>query len=203
MTELLVTGAQRRGDEDAGDARIHLQSLTERCRSGSLPRHEEDLSTEEGQEKPHARLPPAQQVAGRPQRAEAAPGQGPQAAHAERAQEVAGRSGVRFGKAARLTLRREFLAVQARGRKIHSGAYVVLALRNELGRPRLGVTVSSRTGNAVKRNLVKRWVREAFRGAWRDLPAVDLVVIARPAAVEGGLGAAERALAAARAGSGR
>ncbi len=105
---------------------------------------------------------------------------------------------MRLGKAARLRLRGEFLAVQQRGKKVHSGDYVVLALPNELGRPRLGVTVSSRIGCAVVRNRVKRWVREAFRASAADLPAIDVVVIARPSACEAGLAGAARALAAAR-----
>ncbi len=104
---------------------------------------------------------------------------------------------MRFGKASRLTSRREFLAVQERGKKLHSGAYVVLALVNELDRARLGVTVSSRVGNAVVRNREKRWVREAFRAASSRLPPADYVVIARSAAPAGGLDAVRRALAAA------
>ena len=105
---------------------------------------------------------------------------------------------MRLGKEARLTLRREFLAVQGRGRKLHAGAYLVLALPNGLGRPRLGVTVSSRVGNAVVRNRVKRWVREAFRAVAPELAAMDVVVIARASAPGAGLAAAARALAAAR-----
>jgi ribonuclease P protein component len=105
---------------------------------------------------------------------------------------------VRFGKAARLLLRRDFLAVQERGRKLHAGAYLVLALESPLGRPRLGITVSTRVGNAVVRNRVKRWVREAWRAMRTDLPAVDLVVIARPAAKGMGLAGARRALEGAR-----
>jgi ribonuclease P protein component len=105
---------------------------------------------------------------------------------------------VRFGKGARLRLRREFLAVQGRGRKLHAGAYLVLALPNGLGRPRLGVTVSTRVGDAVVRNRVKRWVREAFRAAALELPSMDVVVIARSGAPAAGLAGAVRALAAAR-----
>jgi ribonuclease P protein component len=101
---------------------------------------------------------------------------------------------VRLSKAARLRLRREFLAVQERGRKTPAGAYLLLTLENERGRPRLGVTVSSRVGDAVTRNRVKRWVREAFRDAAGGLPAVDLVVVARSSAPTGGLEAARRAL---------
>jgi ribonuclease P protein component len=106
---------------------------------------------------------------------------------------------VRLGKQSRLRLRREFLAVQERGRKLHAGDYVVLASENGLGRPRLGITVSSKVAGAVGRNRVKRWVREAFRAGAVGWPAVDLVVIARASAPSGGLAAAVRALEAARA----
>jgi len=197
MTELLVTAARRREGESAIGAPIGVQSLTAQGRSGRLPRHEEDLPAQEGQEKPHARLPAALEEPGRQKRAEAPPRQGAQAPHAQRTEEVTGRSGVRLGKAARLTLRSEFLAVQERGRKVHAGAYVVLALPNDLGRPRLGVTVSTRVGNAVVRNRVKRWVREAFRASAARLPPIDLVVVARSSAPRAGLDGARRALDAA------
>ncbi len=95
-------------------------------------------------------------------------------------------------------MRSEFVAVQERGRKLHGGAYVVLALPNGLGRPRLGVTVSTRIGNAVVRNQVKRWVREAFRAAAPDLAGLDVVVIARGGARGAGLDGALRALASVR-----
>ncbi len=106
---------------------------------------------------------------------------------------------MRLPKSAHLTLRREFLAVQERGRKLHSSAYVVLALPNALGCARLGVTVSRRVGNAVVRNRVKRWAREAFRADRDALPALDIVLIARGGAASAGLLAAQRAVAAARA----
>jgi ribonuclease P protein component len=109
---------------------------------------------------------------------------------------------VRSGKGARLRQRREFLQVQERGRKLNAGAYVVLALENGLGRARLGVTVTTRIGNAVVRNRVKRWVREAFRAEAPELPSMDVVVIARSSAPQAGLAGARRALAAARAAGG-
>ena len=102
---------------------------------------------------------------------------------------------MRFGKASRLRLRREFLAVQERGRRLAAREYAVLALPHAGPGPRLGITVSSRVGKAVVRAKVKRWVRHAFREVAAGLPAVDLVVIARSGAPEGGLAAARRALA--------
>lgn len=102
-------------------------------------------------------------------------------------------------KAARLLRRREFLRVQERGRRVYSGEVLVIALDSGGSRPRIGITVSSKVANAVGRNRVKRWVREAFRAARADLPAVDLVVIGRRGAPEMGLGGAQRAIAAAAA----
>ncbi len=105
---------------------------------------------------------------------------------------------MRFASAARLRRRREFLAVQERGHRIYSGDVLILALNSGGLRPRIGITVSSKVANAVERNRVKRWVREAFRAVAADLPPVDLVVIARAGAPAMGLGGAARALAVAK-----
>lgn len=48
---------------------------------------------------------------------------------------------------------------------------------------RLGVTVSSRVGNAVIRNRIKRLLREIFRAHRAELvPPQDIVIIAKPGA---------------------
>ncbi len=105
---------------------------------------------------------------------------------------------MRFGKAARILRRREFLAVQQRGQRLFAGKLVVLALPAGGKRPRIGITVSGKVANAVIRNRIKRWVREAFRAVAADLPPVDLVVIARTGAAELGLEGVRAALRAAR-----
>jgi ribonuclease P protein component len=161
-----------------------------------LPRHEADISAEEAEQEPDARIPQEDEVAGRAQRYQEAAGEGAEAAGPDRSEEVA--LGVKLEKAARLRRRREFLEVQQRGRRLYAGEVLVLALDSRGPGPRIGITVSSRVGNAVERNRVKRWVREAWRGVRADLPPVDLVVIARPGARAMGLAGARRALAEAR-----
>jgi ribonuclease P protein component len=48
--------------------------------------------------------------------------------------------------------------------------------------PRLGLVVTRRLGKAVKRNRVKRLLREFFRRHKTELPAVDLVIMAKKGA---------------------
>jgi ribonuclease P protein component len=93
---------------------------------------------------------------------------------------VAGRTG-RFTRADRLLHSREFQHVTRQGRRAASDAFVVLVVVDGAGgRPRLGVTVSRRVGNAVVRNRVKRRIREWFRREREHLPAgAEVVVIAR------------------------
>lgn len=51
---------------------------------------------------------------------------------------------------------------------------------NELGHARLGLAISKRVSKrAVERNRIKRLLRESFRRIRHELPAIDLMVMAR------------------------
>jgi len=52
----------------------------------------------------------------------------------------------------------------------------------------MAIVVPKTCGNAVVRNRIKRWVREAWRALQSDLPAgLDSVWVARPKAGQAGL----------------
>ena len=81
----------------------------------------------------------------------------------------------------RLRRKRDFDAAYARGRRVGDGFFAVTASMNDTGAPRLGLAVAVRiAGGAVGRNRIRRIIRESFRLHQRELPAVDLVVSARP-----------------------
>ena len=79
--------------------------------------------------------------------------------------------------------RREFLAVQQSGYKVQAACLLAVALPNSTTHTRLGLTVSSKVGNAVVRNRIRRHLREAFRARRALLPkGYDVVLIARQSA---------------------
>jgi ribonuclease P protein component len=85
---------------------------------------------------------------------------------------------------ARLRRRADYQRAYRQGRRRSGACFIVYLVANDAGLPRLGITVSRKVGKAAVRQRVKRRVREAFR-RWpgrAELPAVDIVVHARPAA---------------------
>jgi len=84
-----------------------------------------------------------------------------------------------FPKQARLLKSAEFDRVFRRRRSRSDGFVIIYACESISDRPRLGLTVSRKCGNAVVRNRWKRALREAFRLVQHELPPVDLVVLPR------------------------
>jgi ribonuclease P protein component len=80
----------------------------------------------------------------------------------------------------RLRRNSDFQQVRQNGKFYASPLMVLAFLRNELDHSRFGFVVSRRLGNAVKRNKIKRRMREATRLQVSLIePGFDLVIIAR------------------------
>ena len=77
-------------------------------------------------------------------------------------------------KAAKSGGKLPFGQVLRRGKKVSSGAITARVMPSD--KPRLGISVSRRYGNAVRRNAFKRRVRAAFRKYQPMLPSVAVVI---------------------------
>jgi len=90
------------------------------------------------------------------------------------------RRSMRFSPSDRLRKRFEFRRLRDQGRRVHTRSFVLLIGRSAAPHARLGITVSRQVGCAVRRNRIKRLLREAFRQHRSLIPgSCDLVVIAK------------------------
>lgn len=74
-----------------------------------------------------------------------------------------------------------FKAIFDTGARETAGPLLGVAIASTHGSARIGISVPKRIGNAVRRNQVKRFIREAFRqsGNLRH-GSFDLIIIVRP-----------------------
>lgn len=105
----------------------------------------------------------------------------------------------RYGAACRIKRRSEFLDLQNNGKKARSDHFLLItrapelnkfrakhSASDEMSKHRLGITVTKKVHKrAVKRNLLKRRLREIFRGRRADFSRpMDMVIICRRGAAE-------------------
>jgi ribonuclease P protein component len=106
------------------------------------------------------------------------------------------RGSERLPRSGRVRKRVDYLAIQDGGRKLSGTHYLLFARAGSTRGTRFGLTVSRKVGDAVERNLVKRWLRESYRRMRDEFPAgLDVVVVARPSAAKAGYGPTARELA--------
>ena len=89
-------------------------------------------------------------------------------------------TGHHFKKSARILKRTEFVTLSKNGQKLKSEHFIAAVGPGGSETTRLGITVTKKTGCAVIRNRIKRFIREYFRlnrhrftGKW------DINIIAR------------------------
>jgi ribonuclease P protein component len=87
---------------------------------------------------------------------------------------------LRFGAELRLRSKLQFDAIYAGGKRIDDRFFGLRVKPNGLEHPRIGLAVAVKTaGGGVARNRTRRLIRESFRLAQHELPAVDIVVAAK------------------------
>jgi ribonuclease P protein component len=90
---------------------------------------------------------------------------------------MAGSRGATSGKRMR---RRDFLLSTGEGVRRPTRFFIAFVLeRGDGGESRLGITVTRKVGNAVRRNRIKRLAREWFRSRRSEFGSCDLVLIAK------------------------
>ncbi len=101
-----------------------------------------------------------------------------------------------LGRAERLKQGRDFLRLKQTGRRAVNGCLIANWQELPAGATaRLGVVVSRKVGNAVRRSRARRLLRETFRLHRAELrQPVDLVLVARPSIAGKALGDVEKDL---------
>jgi ribonuclease P protein component len=85
----------------------------------------------------------------------------------------------RFPARHRLNKSADFRTVFSKGKRTATRLFVIYILPNHLSYSRLGIQVQSKVGSAVRRNYIKRIVRDVFRkikDSFRE--PVDIIFIA-------------------------
>ena len=90
-----------------------------------------------------------------------------------------------FPRSRRITKSSEYQSFFNEGRKLHQDYFFIVVKANKLNYPRLGFVIAKKhIKKAIKRNTVKRVIRESFRYHQYLLKGVDIVIIAKKGLAE-------------------
>jgi ribonuclease P protein component len=85
-----------------------------------------------------------------------------------------------------LKLNHEFRRLYNKGKSAVSPYFVIYCRKTGRAESRLGITTGVKLGKAVKRNFVRRRIRELYRtNESKFVPGYDIVVVARTRAIVG------------------
>ena len=83
----------------------------------------------------------------------------------------------RFQKNRRIRRKQDFQKVIRNKKKAYSKNTIITYAKNDVGFARIGISVSKKCGNAVKRNKIKRTIREIFRNSdFMKKTSIDVIV---------------------------
>ncbi len=142
------------------------------------PHYEKDLSTARKKEAQNTRLPRETEHKGRQERTQEKDCQGKIRSHGWEMEKVAFEQDSSFPAKFKVKTSRDFRNILSEGTKAHSKNFILYAKPNSLGFPRLGVSVGKKaSASAVRRNRMKRVLREVFRKNKPEFCSNDVVFI--------------------------
>ena len=84
-----------------------------------------------------------------------------------------------FSREERIVKREEFVNLNLHGTRYYTENFVVILKQNGRDITRLGINVSKKVGGSVKRNRIKRAIREFFRHNKKQIPkGYDIMISA-------------------------
>ncbi len=90
-----------------------------------------------------------------------------------------------FKREEKILKRSDFIRLSKKGKKIDSKYFIAAVAKNCFDKTRLGITVTKKSGCAVKRNKIKRYVREYFRQHKHTIFGIwDINIIAKREATD-------------------
>ncbi|MBT3234748.1 MAG: ribonuclease P protein component [Bdellovibrionales bacterium] len=87
-----------------------------------------------------------------------------------------------FGKEHRLLSKKDFSYLRDRSRRVSTSTLLIYYKKSRVGESatRLGISISKKVGSAVRRNRLKRLIREFFRTSNFGHMGKDILVVVSP-----------------------